>query len=321
MEPVAPLAALGRSVAAWARDMHQESYLAAGTAQKYAANVGRFATLAEARGFSDWSQVDRSTVLAYLSAGDPEPSTRRNRLLSVRAFYKYLGTPDPSAGIRSARRNETLPKSLPLDAIEAMLAACSGASWYAVRDRALLEVAISTGARSGELADLTLADLELSRGALRLNGRKSRKERLAYLTEPARLALTAWLEARSALVPSSEPHLFVSQALTRFSGVGMWKVFEKRARQAGVTRHVHPHLFRHSFATHLVRNGADVRSVQTMMGHRSITSTQVYLAANDEWTKQVHERCHPRSKPTEGRKGADTETVRGAGLLRSTRKP
>lgn len=321
MEPVAPLAALGRSVAAWARDMHQESYLAAGTAQKYAANVGRFATLAEARGFSDWSQVDRSTVLAYLSAGDPEPSTRRNRLLSVRAFYKWLGTPDPSAGIRSARRSETLPKSLPMDAVEAMLNACDDGTWFGVRDRALLEVAISTGARSSELADLTLADLEISRGTLRLNGRKSRKERLAYLTEPARLALQAWLDARSGLVPSSEPHLFVSQALTRFSAMGMWKVFTKRARLAGLEQRVHPHLFRHSFATHLVRNGADVRSVQTMMGHRSITSTQVYLAANDEWTKQVHERCHPRSKPTEGQASANDEDVRGVGMLRATRKP
>lgn len=306
MEPVAPLAALGRSVAAWARDMHQESYLAAGTAQKYAANVGRFATLAEARGFRDWSHVDRSCVLAYLSAGEPEPSTRRNRLLSIRAFYKWLGTPDPSAGIRAARRTETLPKSLPLDAIEAMLAACSGASWYAVRDRALLEVAISTGARSSELADLALADLDLERGTVRLNGRKTRQQRLAYLTEPARAALQAWLEARTGLVPSSEPHLFVSQALTRFSAMGLCKVFEKRARHAGLEKHVHPHMFRHSFGTHLVRNGADLPSVQRLMGHRSLAATAVYLAANDEWTKQVHERCHPRSKPTEGPEGADS---------------
>lgn len=306
MKAVAPLTDMQQAVMQWQRELAQEGHLSAGTVTKYATNVERCGQLAAARGALTWRDVDRSTVLAYVSDGKASPSTRRNRLLSVRAFYRWSQMPDPSAGIRAARREQRLPRSLAPEAVQAMIDACEDGTWYGVRDRALLELAISTGARADELMRLTLADLSLERGTVRLFGKGSR-ERVGHLTETARAALRAWLQARSRAIPQSEPHLFVSQALTRFSAMGLWRVFVRRGEQAGVATRVNPHLFRHSFATQMLRGGADLRTIQQLMGHRSIATTQVYLNADDAWVKREHERCHPRA--TEGPAHEGSEAV------------
>jgi len=278
--------------------MLAEGHLSEGTVHKYAANLYALAALAESRGIKEWSALDRSTVLAYVSDGQAAASTRRNRLLALRAFYRWAAMPDPSAGLRLAKRDETVPDSLTAGEVRAMLDACDDGTWFGVRDRAILELAYSTGARNAEMRALTLADLRLEDGTVRLMG-KGRRQRVAYLTETAAIALRAWQEARSALGANSEPSLFLSKLLRPLTDMGLWQVFERRSRLAGIRR-VHPHLMRHTYATHMVRNGADPRVVQVTMGHRSLNTTAGYLKADDEWCRSEHRNSHPLNKPAEG---------------------
>lgn len=318
MQQTAPLSVLGRDVARWQREIHDEAHYSPRTVIKYAGNMERFADLAAARGIARWTDADRSTVLAYLAEGDPAASTRRLRLNSVRQFFRWLTLPDPSAGIRLAKLPDRLPDTLTEAEVRAMLDACDrDATWYGVRDRAILELAYATGIRADEIAGAHLADLRVDDASVRVHG-KGGRDRQCYLTKTAALALTAWLRARTGLVPDSEPHLFVSQALKRFSAMGLWKVFVKRGEQAALTRRVHPHLMRHTFATHLLRAGADLRAIQVLLGHRSLMTTQVYLRADDAWCREVHGRCHPLSKATGGPKREGEETVRVAGMRRAT---
>lgn len=299
MQQTAPLSQLGRSVAQWEREMNQEAHLSAGTVTKYAANLRALVVQAAARGITDWRGVDRSTVLAFVAAGEAAASTRRNRMLSLRSFYSWAQLPDPSEGMRLARRAETIPDALTEGEVGAMLDACADGTWFGLRDRAILELAYSTGARNAELRALTLPDVRLEEASVRLMG-KGRRERIAYLTDSCVAALRAWQEARSALGADECPALFLSRLLRALSDMGLWQVFERRSRAAGIRR-VHPHLMRHTFATHMVRHRADVRAVQQLMGHRSLNTTAAYLKADDEWCRSEHRNSHPLNRATEGR--------------------
>lgn len=307
MQELAPLSELGRAVAQWQREMNQEGHLSAGTVGKYAANQSALAALAASRGITEWRQLDRATVLAYVSAGDAAASTRRNRLLAQRALFAWAVLPDPSRGMRLARRDETIPDALTEGEVAALLSACEDGTWFGLRDRALLEMAYSTGARNAEIRALAPADVRLEEASARLLG-KGRRERVAYLTDSCVAALRAWLEARTALGVDKGAPLFVSRLLRALSDMGLWQVFERRSRAAGI-RKVHPHLMRHTFATHMVRHRADVRVVQQLMGHRSLNTTAAYLKADDEWCRSEHRNAHPLNRATEGRESEGEETL------------
>lgn len=315
MQQIAPLSALGRTVAQWQREMIQEGHLSPGTVGKYAANLNALAGHAGARGFTDWRELDRSTVLAYVAAGEAAASTRRNRLLAQRAFFVWAGLFDPSAGMRLAKRDETIPDALTEGEVRAMLAACDDSTWFGVRDRSILELAYSTGARNAEIRGLSLHDLRLEESSVRLMG-KGRRERVAYLTESCVAAIRAWLEARTALgVDEAPAPLFVSRLLRDLTDMGLWQVFERRSRLAGIRR-VHPHLMRHTFATHMLRNRADVRAIQQLMGHRSLNTTAAYLKADDEWCRSEHRNSHPLNRAMEGSASASNEAL-SLGRMRS----
>lgn len=307
MKAVAPLTQLQQAVSQWQREMIQEGHLSAGTVTKYAASMGQCGELAAARGARTWRDVDRSTVLAYVSAGAAAASTRRNRVLALRSFFAWTGLPDPSRDVRLARRDETVPDSLTLSEVRAMLAACHDCTWFGARDRAILEVAYSTGARNAEIRALQLIDVRLEESSVRLMG-KGRRERVAYLTESCVAALRAWQEARSGLGMDSGPSLFVSRLLRPLTDMGLWQVFDRRSRLAGIRR-VHPHLMRHTFATHMVRGRADVRAVQQLMGHRSLNTTAAYLKADDEWCRSEHRNSHPLNRAMEGPGHEGSEAV------------
>lgn len=296
MQETAPLSPLGRTVAHYVREMHAEMFLAPRTVAKYEQNLLAFAGLLEARGVHDFAAADRSSVLAYMEQGQCSAATRRLRLTTLRQFYKWARLPDPSAGVRPAKLPERIPDSLTPEEVARLFRAC-GSDWYGVRDRALLELAYSTGARSEELTGITLDALRLAQRAVRVVG-KGNRERVAFLTESAVCALTAWLAVRgSELGP-----LFPSQAGTRMSGMGVWKAFQKRAKQAGI-RPLRPHLMRHTFATHLLKGGADLRALQLLLGHKNIATVQAYLGADDAWLRETHRKA---TTATEGQESADT---------------
>jgi integrase/recombinase XerD len=295
MESVEPLGRLSEAILRWRREAQAEMFLSERTIEKYASNMDRYAALAASRGCRTWADADRSLVLAYVSQGGPAPATARNRLVAARTLHQFLvcaggDSTDPTAGIRPAKLTRTVPDTLTEAEIAALLTACGDGTWFGVRDRAILELAYSTGARSSELRDILVADVREAEGAVLIRG-KGAKHRIGYLSATAAAALQAWRSLRSAVAPEGEPHLFVSQALGRFSEQGLWGVFVRRGQLAGLKRRLHPHVLRHSFATHLLRHGADVRAIQLLMGHESIATTQVYLRAEDAVLREVHARC------------------------------
>lgn len=298
MDLVAPLTRLQDAVAGWLRESEQEMRLSTGTLRKYGAAVAEYAELARVRGVRSWHDADRALALAYIGRvrdGGGAPATARVKLAAIRAFHEWLEQQglgaDPTRGIRAARRSHRLPATLTEGEVAALLDV-PGEGELAVRDRAILQVAYSTGARSAEITGLVVTAVNLGSCTIVVRG-KGDRERVVMLTPQAASALSAWLKVRRRWAKGGERLVFVSNRGSALTAMCLWKMIERRARRAGIERHVHPHMLRHSFATHLLQRGADVRAIQLMLGHASIATTQAYLRVDDAWLRQVHARCHP----------------------------
>jgi integrase/recombinase XerD len=224
-------------------------------------------------------------------------------VVAVRGFHKFavregLATNDPAAAVRPPASAKRLPKALPLADIEAILeAAGSPGTSLALRDRALLEVLYGTGARISEAVGLDLDDLDLEEGAVLLRG-KGGKERMVPVGSYARQAVEAYVvRGRPDLsgVGRGTAALFLNARGGRLSRQSAWAVLAKAAERAGVTAEVSPHTLRHSFATHLLDGGADVRVVQELLGHASVTTTQVYTLVTVDSLREVYATAHPRA--------------------------
>lgn len=226
-------------------------------------------------------------------------------VVAVRGFHKFavsdgMTGADPAAGVKPPAPAKRLPKALPLGDVEAILeAAGSPGTSLALRDRALLEVLYGTGARISEAVGLDVDDIDIqdAEGVVRLFGKGS-KERIVPVGSYAREALSAYLvRARPDLVgATSTPALFLNSRGGRLSRQSAWTVLQKAADRAGVTKHVSPHTLRHSFATHLLDGGADVRVVQELLGHASVTTTQVYTLVTVDNLREVFATAHPRAR-------------------------
>lgn len=254
-----------------------------------------------------------TAFLMHLREGDADhpalSSTSAARtVVAVRGFHRFavsdgLTGADPAAGVKPPAPAKRLPKALPLSDVEAILdAAGSPGTSLALRDRALLEVLYGTGARISEATALDVDDVAFGDGAeadhtIRLLG-KGGKERIVPVGSYAREALSAYLvRARPDLVGgTSTPALFLNARGGRLSRQSAWAVLQKAAERAGVTKHVSPHTLRHSFATHLLDGGADVRVVQELLGHASVTTTQVYTLVTVDNLREVFATAHPRAR-------------------------
>ena len=249
------------------------------------------------------------------------PSTQARKLASVRAFYAFLiregrVTADPTAGVSSPKLPRKLPRPLSVDDCDVLMepgpaptgtrsrASASGvedplAPLRMLRDRALVELLYGTGIRVGELVSLDVRDIDLRRGEIRVLG-KGRKERAVPLPEIAREALTGWLEARRRPGVLAEP-LFISlrprrdDVVRRLGDRDVRRLLKRRALAAGIADRVHPHRLRHSYATHLLDMGADLREIQELLGHVSLSTTQKYTAVSIEHLRQVYDAAHPRA--------------------------
>src|SRR5574337_449861 len=223
------------------------------------------------------------------------------RLLSAwRAFYRFLREDDPSldvdpaVGIRAPKSPRRLPSALSPDEA-ARLVTIGDDDALATRDRALLELAYSSGLRLSELAQLDVAACDLDEGEVRVRGKGS-KERIVPVGAAARSALRNWLGVRAGLVGAGERAMFVGRGGRRLSPRAIEARLAQWAVRQGLSRHVHPHMLRHSFASHVLQSSGDLRAVQEMLGHASIASTQVYTHLDFQALAKVYDAAHPRAK-------------------------
>ena len=221
-------------------------------------------------------------------------------LSSWRAFYRYLQEHDatikdnPCIGLKPPRSARKLPAVLsPDEAVR--LVQIEGTDMLALRDRALFELAYSSGLRLAELAGLDLDRIDLEHGEVRVWG-KGAKERIVPMGAAARAAIRAWLPARAALPRQDPQALFLGRSGARISPRAIERRLADWAVRQGLMQHVHPHMLRHSFASHVLQSSGDLRAVQEMLGHASIASTQVYTHLDFQYLAQAYDRAHPRAK-------------------------
>jgi integrase/recombinase XerD len=289
-----------------------ERGLAANTVQSYRRDLRRYAAHLAGRGVEDLAEVTEQVVTDFLVAlreGDADhpplsAGSAARTVVAVRGFHRFavlegLTPADPAAAVRPPSPAKRLPKALPLHDVERILdAAGAPGTSLAVRDRALLEVLYGTGARISEAVGLDLDDLDLGEGTVLLRG-KGGKERLVPIGSYACAAVEGYLvRARPELagVGRGTPALFLNARGGRLSRQSAWTVLTRAAERAGVSAEVSPHTLRHSFATHLLDGGADVRVVQELLGHASVTTTQVYTLVTVDSLREVYATAHPRAR-------------------------
>ena len=252
-----------------------------------------------------WEQVDSQALTAYilrLHDNEYSDTTRARKVASAKSFFGFLLeenviTKDPTESLSSPRVGRSLPDALSLDEVEALLSAPSDDTPEAARDRAMLELLYASGVRVGELVSLDLEDIDLEQSFVRCFGKGS-KERMIPIHQQAEAALRTYLvEGRPRLAKNGVGQaLFLSQSGKRLSRQGFWLILKGLAGRAGIQRKVTPHTLRHSFATHLLRGGAPLRHVQELLGHASITTTQVYTHLTSEHVRSEYEKSHPRAR-------------------------
>ncbi|HEV7564291.1 MAG TPA: site-specific tyrosine recombinase XerD [Solirubrobacterales bacterium] len=244
--------------------------------------------------------------LAELATGEGErpacsSSTIHRKAACLRSFYKHLRRDeligdDPTAALSAPRRSKKLPHVLNYAEVQKLLAAPRGSEPTALRDRALLEVMYACGLRASETIGLELGDVNAHEGFLRARGKGS-KERLVPLGRQAIAAINAYMRGgRPKLIGERhEPKLFVNFRGGPLTRQGLYKIVQRHARDAGLAGRMSPHTLRHSFATHLLMNGCDLRAVQEMLGHADISTTQIYTHVDREYLRSVHRQYHPRA--------------------------
>ena len=273
------------------------------TVEAYGRDTLRYVTFLAGEGCAEPGAVTPILVASFivrLKSCGLAPRSRARTLSAVRMFHRFLlvegyATTNPTALIEAPRIGGKLPTFLSSKEIETLLAAPAGDGVAEVRDRAMLELLYATGLRVSELVTLTLRTVNLEAGYLMTFG-KGGKERLVPLGDAAISAVRRYLaEARHQMerVEGSK-ELFLTRLGDGMSRQAFWNIIKKRAKQADITRSISPHTLRHSFATHLLENGADLRSVQIMLGHADLSSTQIYTHVTRERLKRIHEECHPR---------------------------
>jgi integrase/recombinase XerD len=302
---------LERAVLDYLSHLGVERGLADNTLHSYRRDLRRYTAHLHGRGIETPGAIAETDVLGFLGAlrtGDTEhpalgAASAARAVVAVRGFHRFclrehLVASDVSAAVKPPRPAARLPKALPLSDVEAILAASGAAGTsLAKRDRALLEVLYGTGARISEAVGLDVDDLDLAEGSAMLRG-KGGKQRLVPVGSFALAAVEDYLTvARPTLVSAkvASPAMFLNARGGRLSRQSAWTVLAKAAKRAGVTADVSPHTLRHSFATHLLDGGADVRVVQELLGHASVTTTQVYTLVTVEKLREIYATAHPRA--------------------------
>jgi integrase/recombinase XerD len=281
-----------------------EKGLSANTVSAYRRDLMKFSDFAQKRKLSLEAvrSDDLMDFLAGLYRQRLESKSVARHLVSLRNFFGFTQTQeliaaDPSVNLESPKIRRSLPGYLRLEEVERLLAQPDGKTPFGMRDRAMLEVLYSAGLRVSELIGLRVSDLDTKVGCVRCIG-KGDKERIVPIGKKALGMVERYLrEARPKLLgkATGSPTLFVNRRGGALSRVGVWKILSSYGRRAGLRVALTPHMLRHSFATHLLERGADLRSVQLMLGHADISTTQIYTHVVEERLKQIYKAHHPRA--------------------------
>lgn len=278
-----------------------ERAMSPNTVASYCSDVRKFLESLEVRA-ENVTAEDVNGYLSKCSALDKRSQARH--LSSLRSFYGWLVleglvTDNPCDLVDSPKLGRYLPSVLSLEEVEAILDSVDVSGWQGLRDKAILEVLYGCGLRVSEVKDLKISGLYFDEGFVRVVG-KGNKERLVPLGDVAADAVRAYLEARpQADGADADDILFLNRFARPLSRVSVFKMIKKQALVAGVWKSISPHTFRHSFATHLIENGADLRVVQEMLGHESVTTTEIYTHVDSTtWHREIIDR-HPRRSPSD----------------------
>lgn len=284
--------------------LQRERRMSKNTLEAYKRDVHEFVAFEGARGMTDLLDTSSTEIVAFLhdlKISGKSAATVNRKLASVRAFFNFLMNSElvssnPTADIKSPKIERKELEYLTLEEVDKLLETPDD-SIRGIRDKAILEVLYATGIRVSELIEADLEDINMRMGFITCDGEQS-KARIVPLGRPARAALETYIyEARNALVKDNteEKALFVNYYGSRITRQGLWKVLKEYGEKAGIEKKLTPNIMRNSFAVHMLQNGADLKSLQELMGHEDISATQAYLAVTKNRIKDVYDKTHPRA--------------------------
>jgi integrase/recombinase XerC len=284
------------------RHLATERRLSPHTVSAYRRELAAFAKWCARTGVVDWTRLDGQQLRSFAArshAAGLKPRSIQRRLSALRTFFAFLMREgllqhNPALDIRAPKAGRRLPHALDVDQM-ARLLSMPATGPQGQRDLAMMELLYSSGLRLAELVGLNLTDLDLEDRTVRVLGKGS-KARIMPVGRQAVTALKAWLRQRVALAPAGETAVFTSLRGRRIGARAVQLIVARRARAQGIAVGVHPHLFRHSFATHLLESSRDLRAVQELLGHASISSTQIYTHLDFQHLARIYESSHPRAR-------------------------
>jgi integrase/recombinase XerC len=291
--------------AAWVerfeRHLATERRLSSHTVSAYLREIAAFQLWCKRTGIRDWKRIDNAQLRSFAArshAAGLQPRSVQRRLSALRTFFGFLMREgllahNPAVDVRAPKAGKRLPHTLDVDQMGALLA-LKPQGPLGVRDLAMMELLYSSGLRLAELVGLNLADLHLADRTVRVTGKGS-KTRIMPVGTQAVAALKRWLHERAALA-ADETALFVNHRGRRIGARAVQLLVARHARAQGLPVGVHPHLFRHSFATHLLESSRDLRAVQELLGHSSISTTQIYTHLDFQHLARIYESSHPRAR-------------------------
>ena len=292
----------GRWIERFCRHLSDERGLSAHTVQGYRRDLAVFSRYLESTPGRHWPSIDAGLVRSFVAWRHRNSVGGRSiqrGLSALRTFFDFcvregVMSGNPARAVSAPKASRRLPNALDTDRA-GVLVELDGDDPLSRRDRAMLELTYSSGLRLAELCALAVADVDLEAGIVRVLG-KGRKVRVVPVGRHAREAVRSWLPARAELAVADESALFVSRRGRRISARSVQARFAKRAMESGIGVHVHPHMLRHSFATHLLESSGDLRAVQELLGHADIGTTQVYTHLDFQHLAAVYDRAHPRAR-------------------------
>jgi len=282
--------------------LRTERRLSAHTDSNYRRDLELFVAYCKQQDIEDWTRVDAQHVRMFAAAEFRRGASARTiqrRLSALRSFFEFLIREavlkaNPAVQVQAPKARKRLPQTLDVDQMSRLLSFRSDES-LDVRDKAIMELFYSSGLRLSELVALNLSDIDLADRTVRVMGKGS-KARVVPVGSHAAAAISRWLKERAGLAAAEEPALFVSQSGTRLGARAIQQRIARWAKRQGIGVHVHPHMFRHSFATHLLESSQDLRGVQELLGHANISTTQVYTHLDFQHLAKIYDQSHPRAR-------------------------
>jgi integrase/recombinase XerC len=278
-----------------------ERHLSPHTLSNYARDLQRFSRYLDSIAIENWDQVDEACIRQFIAQRHRQQISARSsqrELSALRSFFNYLISEhhfryNPAQTVQAPKAKQALPKTLDVDQVQQLVEIKTDTP-LAVRDRAILELFYSCGLRLSELAGLDLEKLDLRQALITVTG-KGNKTRTVPIGSKAIDALRTWLQIRGQYIKEAIPALFVSERGTRLSPRSIQQRLRHWAKVQGMASHVHPHMLRHSFASHILESSGDLRAVQELLGHSDINTTQIYTHLDFQHLAKVYDKAHPRA--------------------------